>query len=133
MSEARRPEEQRSLRPLESHRRRVTRLLVALGLTVLGFAWPVVYVGYAPSLMWFVPAAVLEGLAIARPSDRGSMIIGLVLLLPTTVGVVIGVFHATKYLVAYDGATLKVGVATAVSSLFAAVAGRRRPRHARDT
>lgn len=132
MSEVCRLEDQSSLRPLESHRRRVTRLLVALGLTVLGYAWPVVYVGYAFSLMWFVPAAVLEGLAIARPSDRGSRVVGLILLLPTAVGVVLGVFGATDYLTRFDGGIVNfvpVAAVTAMFSLLAAVAGRRRRRH----
>jgi len=129
-------EDRRSQRPLESHRRRTARLLVALGLTVLGYAWPVPYAGYAFSLMWFVPAAVLEGVAIARPSDRGSRVVGLVLLLPTAVGVILGVFNVMNEVVRVEGGllnTVPVAVATGVLSLLAAVAGRGRPRHVWET
>jgi hypothetical protein len=110
--------------------------MVALGLTVLGYAWPVPYAGYAFSLMWFVPAAVLEGLAIADSSDRRSRVGGLVLLVATGVGVVLGVLGATDYALKFDRGILSlvpVAVLTAVFSLLAAVAGRRRRRHVWET
>ena len=66
------PEEESSLVPAENHRRRVGRLLAALAMTLLGYAWPVPYVGYGFSLVWFVPAAILEVLATGPRSGRRS-------------------------------------------------------------
>jgi len=91
------PKEESSLLPAESHRRQVGRLLAALGLTLLGFAWPVPYVGYGFSLVWFVPAAILEVLAIRPSADRGSRILGAILLAPTGLGVALGVLGLIDY------------------------------------
>jgi hypothetical protein len=118
-----------SSRLIESQRRRSARLVVAFGLTVLGYAWPVPYLGYGFSLVWFGPAAILEALAISAPADRGSRIVGLILSVPTGFGLFLGVTGAIDYVVRFGNSALHLLLLTAVTVVFsviAALAGRRR-------
>jgi hypothetical protein len=100
----------------------VIRLVVALGLTVLGFAWPVPYAGYAFSLLWFAPAAALEIVAIAKARDRGSCIVGLLLFALTAVGLFLGVLSAIDVVSRTDRSVVEYVPFLAVVALFTLIA-----------
>lgn len=113
----------------ESHRRQTRRLLVALALTVLGFALPVPYAGYTFSLLLFAPAAALELIAIAIAGDRGSRVVGGVLGALTAAGLLLSIGAAIDLLAHRRmslGQLVPLVLVAALFTALAAVAGRRR-------
>jgi hypothetical protein len=106
-----------------SHRGRVVRILVALFLTIPGWV-PIPYIGLAPGIMFFGPAAAL--LAVAA-MERKTRRIVLLWSIPTAAGTALSLFSLA--VVSMRGRSSSdlilqfVGIAI-VTTLFAALLGR---------